>query len=192
MQTALIEVDQWTARRSLNEYRKHVGPETTDEDRAIMASYAAITRGARVLDLLATFRRTGFKPGTFQPKLAVCRADAARCTFQFRAREPLFVSSIAAAARSRTQVRLPIGGLGDVTWEQVRNLGDVEAQVPVIPPRLRPKSHLRRYMILWEAEWTRVAQRDPLLIRPLGGFLYAIVAQWDMTPLEAAVAAGRL
>ena len=46
-------------------------------------------------------------------------------------------------------------------------------------------------LILWEAEWETVP-RDPLLLRHLAGGLYAVMASWDLTPLERAVLKGRL
>jgi hypothetical protein len=85
------------------------------------------------------------------------------------------------------------------------------AVVPPVPPHLRPmhtkgfaagsqwrqvrvQSDLSRYHVLWEAEWEldrTVPPGDPALLKHLGGTLYAVVAQWDLTPVEAAVLAGR-
>lgn len=66
------------------------------------------------------------------------------------------------------------------------------ALVPLIPPNLRPARALVRYVILFEAEWEPVPPTDPLLLRHLHGDLYAVLAAWDLTPLERAVLAGRL
>lgn len=41
-------------------------------------------------------------------------------------------------------------------------------------------------------EWAPVPPTDPFLLRHLGGTLYVVLAQWDLTPLEKAVLAGRL
>lgn len=68
------------------------------------------------------------------------------------------------------------------------------AIVPTIPPRLRPPHNLSGYHILWEAEWGQedvLPPGDPALLRHLGGDLYAVLAVWDLTPLERSVLAGR-
>jgi hypothetical protein len=64
--------------------------------------------------------------------------------------------------------------------------------VPLVPPNLRPARGLNRYCILFEAEWEPVPPTDPMLLRHLHGSLYAVLAVWDLTPLERAVIAGRL
>lgn len=43
-----------------------------------------------------------------------------------------------------------------------------------------------------EAQWRPVPPVDPFLLKHLGGTLYVVLAQWDLTPLEQAVLAGRL
>jgi hypothetical protein len=58
--------------------------------------------------------------------------------------------------------------------------------VPLIPPRLRPAGDLSNYHILWEANW-QAPPTDPLLLRHLSGPLYAVLACWDLTPIERAV-----
>jgi hypothetical protein len=68
------------------------------------------------------------------------------------------------------------------------------AMVPTIPPPLRPEHHLSGYHILFEAEWhvdTTSPPVDPALLKHLGGDLYAVIAAWDLTPVEQAVLAGR-
>ena len=77
------------------------------------------------------------------------------------------------------------------------------ALLPTIPPHLRPMRSLygervpmdlSKYIVLWEAEWEldrSVAPGDPALLRHLGGALYTVDAQWDLTPVEQAVLAGR-
>jgi hypothetical protein len=71
-------------------------------------------------------------------------------------------------------------------WEMLK------AMAPVIPPALRPAHHLRNYHLLWEAEWSRIPRPpgDPALLKHVAGDLYAVLAVWDLTPLEQAVLAG--
>jgi hypothetical protein len=69
--------------------------------------------------------------------------------------------------------------------------GEWAAILPLIPPRLRPPHGLDNYHLLWEAVWTRPRTRrapgDPALLKHIGGDLWAVLAVWDLTPLEQAV-----
>ena len=72
--------------------------------------------------------------------------------------------------------------------------------------RTRPQHHAeavggehsqrQAWHILWEVtEWSSTPQSgpapyDPLLLKHLGGQLYAVLAEWDLTPLERAVMQG--
>jgi hypothetical protein len=59
------------------------------------------------------------------------------------------------------------------------------APVPLIPPQFRPADAYANYHVLWEVEtWTRIAPKDPLLLRRVTGQIYVIVAQWNLTELE--------
>jgi hypothetical protein len=60
------------------------------------------------------------------------------------------------------------------------------ALVPTVPPHLRPDD-LRKFYILWEAEWDRSPPVDPLLLSRVNQTMFAVVAQWDLTPLEQKV-----
>jgi hypothetical protein len=62
----------------------------------------------------------------------------------------------------------------------------------MIPPSGLPVTGLSNYFILWDAVWVPAPPADPLLLKPLGGAIYAIVFAWDLTPLEQAVMRGRL
>lgn len=68
----------------------------------------------------------------------------------------------------------------------------LKAMAPTIPPPLRPPHHLRNYHLLWEAEWTvgsMIPPGDPALLKHLGGDLFAVLAVWDLSPLEKAALA---
>lgn len=201
METVAIEMNVWDARKAFQEYRKHVGAESTEEDKALLECYRNIARGAKVIDLQRTMVAADFCPpfGEPYPRLAVCRADAARVTLSYEWQYngvssgwcPRFRPSYTRARRKSDTFLLP-GTFGVNNSESASKFRSAVAQVPVIPPAIRPKKNLHRYLILWEAEWQREPQKDPLLLRPIGAGMYAIVAQWNMTPLEAAIAAGRL
>jgi hypothetical protein len=67
------------------------------------------------------------------------------------------------------------------------------AMVPMVPPDVLPPrgADLSKHFILWEVEsWDVSPPVDPILLRPIGGDLYAVVAQWDLTEIERTIIAG--
>lgn len=72
-----------------------------------------------------------------------------------------------------------------------------KALTPPIPPEVRAQHPAalkdKRYLLLWEAEWSKVDAHqprppmlDPALLYQVSGSIYAVVAVWDLTPIEAA------
>lgn len=54
--------------------------------------------------------------------------------------------------------------------------------------RLEPGDfYIERHRILWEATWSRIAPKDPALLKDIGGGLYVVLAIWDLTELERSV-----
>lgn len=66
-------------------------------------------------------------------------------------------------------------------WSHLR------AVVPTIPPHLMPAGRLSNYHILWEAEWTPTAPKDPILLSRIDGDAFAVLAQWDLSEVERLV-----
>ena len=202
------------ARRAYLDYKRAVlsaaSPEERREYEGLWRGYKAIAAGQQVLDLAQTMRAAGLQPDTLYPRLAICRADARLCrvtlaedgsarfgdeAFRWR-RSPRRVVTLPRGtlpryvqtwAKGQPQRWRPGGLMEREGW---RN--EATALVPIVPPRLHPHAALERFHILWDAVWLPAPPKDPLLVRHLAGQLYAIVAQWDLTPLEQAVLAGRL
>lgn len=86
----------------------------------------------------------------------------------------------------------------EVPWPR-NEMKDGYALVPIVPADVRSKvtGQLSTYFTLWEVEqWAdqrirSLSDRDPLLLKHIGGELYAVVAEWDLTEIERAVMAGR-
>lgn len=143
--------------------------------------------------------RTGRMLVAQLPKLAVCRADVERvfCRGVNTAGGVRFTYTPAwdqreAHTRKRFDVAngtFEVPALAASTWPH-----EMAAMAPSVPPALRPNPHLRNYHLLWEAEWKQprrlVPPGDPALLHHVGGELYAVLACWDLTPLEQAVLAG--
>lgn len=204
-------------RRALREARHD---ELRAEDEQIMRAYREAAKGAQLIRLNDVLKaggvqttevaetqwnadrrrteRTGRMLVAQLPKLAVARADVTE----------VFCRGIGMSGSVRfdydrqwrpdhhTRHRFDVAsGTFDVPalaagrWPQ-----EMVAMAPTIPPALRPKHHLRNYHLLWEAEWKKPSRPappvDPALLQHVGGDLYAVLAVWDLTPLERAVLAG--
>lgn len=190
---------QYQARQKYLEYRKAVlassDPLQRDTDDAIlMRSYRAIARGRRVLHLQQVMAEAGLRTD-WLPKLAICRADRTHCSVVmhrgggadfFSVQDPPWRSRVVNTSTTRvlparTFQQRPHDTPRDRAW----------AIAPSIPPSFRPKGDLKGYHLLWEAHW-EAAPVDPLLLKHIGGDIFGVVAQWDLTPLEQAILRGRL
>lgn len=169
-------------------------------DRAVMRGYKELAKGNALLELSKaiamggetdvhfTDRWSGEESTHRFPAIAVCRADAARClsTGINSSGGVTFYADVRWTRARKNVVRVP-----DATFERQTGSEWASAIVPTVPPPFRPAYSLSNYHILWEAEWTGAAPVDPALLKHLGGDLYAVLAVWDLTPLEQAVLAGR-
>lgn len=219
MELDTIKMDRNDARRAFLEYRAAVRARHDHEDEAIMRAYRAASRGAQLIRLSQALaaggtttcdvpvtrwdseRRGPIEVGArpvLMPSLAVARADVLAVWSHGINREggcELRYTPESITERSRERHRIPDGTF-DADLERRRDGGfrpRIRAMAPNIPPGLRPAHHLRNYHLLWEAEWQldrSVPPGDPALLKQLGGDLYAVLAVWDLTPIEQAVLAG--
>jgi len=207
MNVSPISMSKADAKKAFTEYQAAVRADRLNvrkvwktEDVALMQAYKHLARGTTVLDLQAAMTQAGTK--VFDgcpiplPCLAIVNSDAPECyleldddgSAQFKTKRWI-------DARARRQVvRFPAGTFPAPTdrrvfWDHKRK----STLTPIIPPALRPKHNLSNYKTLWEVEsWTREPPRDPMLLKPLGGMLYAVLATWDLTEMERAVLRGRV
>jgi hypothetical protein len=208
------EISRPAARKAYLEYKRAVlsaaSPEERKEYEGLWRGYKAIAAGQQVIDLHQTMRVAGVQEDTLFPRLAICRATAmhCRCVLAEDGSAVFFDDKYRWRRAASQRVTLPTGTLPQFvtqwnagTFTRYRTGGALERQrwqsdaialVPIVPPRLHPRAALSNYHILWDAVWTPAPPADPLLLKHLAGALYAIVAQWDLTPLEQAVLAGRL
>lgn len=189
MNVPTIEMDQDEAQEAFEAYREQVKARHSAEDEQIMRGYKALAEGKSLLNLYDVMKSVGVDEKQ-RPKLAICRSDARWCFYRTVSSVPSFAKdSEDPLWRSRVAkdrlVKLPIG-----TFPILANA--IRALVPTIPPALRPKRNLAGYFTLWEAEWEPVPPVDPMLLKHISGPLYAVLATWDLTPLEQTVLAGRL
>ena len=180
------------AEAKLAEYARRIGIERTAEDAAIEQAYRAAARGLGVIELPRTIAAGGwFESGL--PKIAVIRADARTCFVHWDGQDLVFadqdgwrVNRGATVNGHSVRVQVP----GDDLPEQRRNAWRFASTlVPLVPPNCRPKrTRLAGCHVLWEVEqWTRIAPRDPALIKHIRGRLWAVLATWNLTDLERLV-----
>jgi hypothetical protein len=187
--------------------RETVKKRLAEVDEAVMRGYRELARGRQLLQLSETLRaggltdvpsrrwdytdRRSYAADQTVTSLAITRADA-QLVFTGGVRQDGSVSFIADNAwsrRSRRHIDLPAR-----TFEPIANNPSehIRAIVPTVPPMFRPPHRLENYHILFEPTWQspwgvdELDPADPALLKHIGGDLYAILAVWDLTPLEAA------
>lgn len=188
-----ITMPKEKAQAAFELYHESVKKRFDSEDHAIMTAYKAISKGQSVISLTEAIRAGGTDASGF-PKIAVLRAHADWCWLRTGAsgfvdfsmlRYPQWRNNFAV-------IRFPDETL-PVDLNRKASHYDWRAMVPITPPQFRPKFKLSNYHVLWEATWQRVPQppMDPALLKHIGGDLYALLAIWELTPVERMVLAGR-
>lgn len=198
--TAQANEDITKAGRALREARSR-REQIAREDVILMETYRALSLGKRIINLRTTLTTAGVDD-QHRPLLAVGRADWTTCFFNGSHQDKTWFSSSPIQWQKPNKqegISFPHGTFPEETWSWRRRqaLGlstnlTAKAIVPSIPAALRPALSLDKYRILWEAVWEPTPPVDPFLLKHVAGDHYAIVAQWDLTPLEQSVLAGRL
>ncbi len=183
-------------------YARGARQRADEEIAAIRDGYAALARGNALIDLNDVMDASGVDANGL-PRLAIGRAHwrFAFCKrHSFRAGDQ-YVQVVTFTADRNGEgtgqhaagaVRVPANRLVGM-----KHYGTHRAAVPVVPPDLLPKvrggrmAALNTLHVLWEAEWEPVPPVDPVLLRHVGGALYEVLAEWDLTPLERAVMSRR-
>ena len=195
MELQTIEMPVEEARRAFQEYRHAIRSAKTaavnSEDAQIARCYKALAEGRQVINILEVFEQAGEDERGY-PRLAIARADETRITV---------------VPHSWNEAVLEMGPEDMMGWRRRGNAAlagrvfqfpcsvlekrraEMYAMVPIIPPALRPPHSLQNYHLLWEPRWERKPRPpgDPALLKHLGGPLYAVLATWDLTPVEQAV-----
>jgi len=212
MNVSMIEMDPEVAQAKLDAYkeslqRKH-SSEVDAEWNAALDAYKELAKGTPLLDPVAAIRNAGWRADG-RPVLAIARADQKRVTFSFdthgrrwnaekrewfRPWNPMSWTFVAAKARWDRQRAASLRfNVPDVTEQPPVDPKNGAAMVPMVPADVMPARgcDLSKHFILWEVEsWDFAPPVDPILLRPIGGNLYAVVAQWDLTEVERLIIAG--
>jgi hypothetical protein len=221
MDVPTIDITARDADLRLDEYRRALKTRlATPEDKRAMLLYAAAKRGRKLIDLARVFRECPVDDRG-RPAVAVARADWRWCywnaddssavKYYFHPNQSW---ANPRAKNTPTQITLP-GNPVLRNKDHQPNFGRRwKCVVPQVPPQHRPTRKvtgwgapgadgvalfderqvevpLAGYHLLFEAHWSDVPV-DPYLLRHVAGTVYSIVAEWDLTPVEVAVLAGRL
>lgn len=184
MNVSTIAVPKELAIEKLNEYKSVLKQQRRPEDLALQRAFRA-ARKYRLIDVSMAFKETGLNE-LGQPKLAIAQADWVNVYFQRRTFRQYRGSW---ESRKRADyIHIPEDCLN--TSIGVGRVAQIMSPVPHIPPGLRPKYKLSNYHILFEVEKWQEYPVDPFLLKRVHGWIFAIIAEWDLTPLEQRILSG--
>lgn len=193
MNVPMIEMPKATALGHLKSYRAALHRRADAEYEAVATAYEALASGKPVLNLREAFALAPLDEKG-RPRLCIARADQkqARIVTSGWPRDRMVCET-----RWRTGRNL---GMGLITIMQppARDFAPGYALVPIVPPAVRKHHALAKCAVLWEVEqWADrvIGARpdvDPVLLRPIGGELWAVLGAWELTAVERAVMAGRI
>lgn len=188
MLTQNIAIDRHEALMLFRKYREHQHY-SAPIDREIQRVYQLISRGRLIVRALASVIEAGIGEDGY-PKLAIGRADAAKCFLEYwqDGKARMASSQWVKNNHRRNYIDFPAGSFAPrLQWAHA------EALAPLIPINLRPKRGLENYHLLWEAVWHPAAPVDPLLLRRIGqADLWLVVAAWELTEVERAALSTRV
>lgn len=204
MNVSTIAVSQDQAISKIESIKALKRPQRTDEDDALLALFTAVRKhNSRVVDLGKAFKQTGLNE-LGQPKLAIARADWGDVFFYPRRQTRLVgkrnYESIRWVAGTGTfgstgefhhhayvsNISLP----RDTFPDNLLATSYIKSPVPHVPAEHRPKYHLRNYHILFEVEKWSEYPVDPFLLKHITGNIYVVLAEWDLTEVEASILGG--
>lgn len=218
MNVATITMEPDAAREKLRALRRQLHRRADAEYEALASGYEALIEGRPVLSLEGAIHGGGFDEQD-RPRLAVGRADRRQVHFRWNTNTPqatfstqqnstrLIDSMVRSVdmGRNTTHTRAPyrweIRDHGHRPTDRFLTLTRGYALMPIVPAEvvslIGGGSNLRLFFTLFEVEaWASEPilakpDIDPYLLRHLGGDLYAVVAEWELTDLERLVMVGR-
>lgn len=195
MNVGELRISPDVAEQKIREYQALVGARRSAEDEMLIRCFRHAKQNRAIVDLDTAFETAGLDEEG-HPRIAICRADMTQvyCHQGSDACEFLWGPAIERRYHwwnvnwraSKSIIRVRTRGT-----ESRVSLPLLTTQVPPVPPALRPARGLHLYHTLFEVEkWEKShVSVDPFLLKRIGGSLFAVVAEWDLTPLEAQIVA---
>lgn len=210
MNVTTIEMEKDEALKKYKEYLEADKKRKSREYTAARRAYLALSKGLKVIDIYEAFKKTGLKTNG-SPKLAIVRADARQVYFtkerngagRFKRENPLewrtrtYADDVLLPAETFGEWVLSVAGVAPNTWTTIENQ-DLVTNVPFIPPHIEALGKLENYYILFEVkEWQKNQKQpsrsivgDPYLLKRLSDNTFIVLAEWDVSPVEAIVMRG--
>jgi hypothetical protein len=189
MNAGQITMDPEAAKIAFKEYRAALKSRHSVEDKQLVTAYRALSKGHALINLIDALNIAGFDAQS-RPKIAVVRADADEVFFHsWSTGFSLSLDYWERELESRRTITIPWSSvdLKDYVYSSDR----FKAKTPIIPPRFRPKGSLVNYYVLFEPVWESAPKPDPILLKRLNRYTFAVLAQWDLTEVELMVIRGR-
>lgn len=190
MNVTPITMDPKVAKAKLDAYRQQLRRRSDDEYRAAVQGYKALAKGTRLISLMQAFQQAGLGADS-RPRLAVARADRK----EVRVERTIWRTPSGFTFSDPSSSRTAKGMTTLVAYPDPPQCKVGYALVPMVPADVRPNVALDKCLVLWEVEQWADRQvsvrpdRDPYLLKHIAGDLYAVLAEWDLTPLERAIMA---
>lgn len=203
MNVTTVEVEHEVADKKYKEYLEAVKTRKAREYNELRRAYRAMAKGYKLIDIYKAFADTGIDEKG-QPKLAIARADTKQVYFSKQQNGAGFFTRHRNNWQSRetaSEVHLPEGTFEG--WEKIKDANGnrlwnawadrVVTNVPIIPANVVLPGKPENYYILFEVDhWNPVAAvRDPYLLQRINDNTFIVLAEWDVTDVEAIVMRSR-
>lgn len=199
MNVTEVTMEPEAAAAAFKEYRAAFMAERNRIDGELMRGYKALAEGKTLISLGDAISKAGCDE-MGRPQVAIARADERAVQMQrTKAGAITYWPANTRATAGDRRFDLPDGTVRALTdadpksrWGDPLATNRWFATLPFIPPQYRPPHGLVNYHLLWEAEWRSSfgpQRRDPLLLKHIGGQLFAVLAAWDLTEVEKLVLA---
>lgn len=182
--------------RTQGEELDEVRQRQLEQDQVIATAYRQLSVGRQVIRLRQTIIAGGFTDQG-RPRVAIMRADIAEVEMDRWQSGAIRFRPWVNSWSNRHRAADKVIEMNGPRWQNGPHHVDGIATLPPIPPWFRPANHLRNYHLLFEATWRvrrpapiRLRTTDPALLKWMGGDLYAVLAVWDVSPVEAAALEG--
>jgi hypothetical protein len=210
MNVTAIQMDPAEAREKLTQYRTVLSNRHSQkieaEFEAVERAYQELAKGTPLINPFMAIGQQGWRPDG-RPVLAMARADQTKCDFQVGSNSRIWMEKtgftgkwapcdlVFTARRERwdrqraRNLRITVRATTEPPVDPKRGC----AMVPLVPAEAYPTRglDLAKHFVLWEVEdWDVAPPVDPMLLRPIGGDLYAVIHQWNLTDIERMVIAG--
>ncbi len=188
-----IEMSKEEAEKMFNAYQEAIENRKHTEKylEQLKDAYGFLKEGNAIIDIYTVFQETGTNEKGL-PKLAISRADkpmvyiTSQKNFGYKEKQG-FGSAL------KGDIILP----NSVFPNMLKFKSDqcFKTKVPIVPAPFLPKEPLSKYYILWEVgsweEEITPPRRDPFLLKRISKNLFAVIAAWDLTELEASLIRGK-